>query len=89
MDTLIKNAGEFVKEHKLTSWGQKENGRFFHQQIENLIASNAPEEVQVALMVTASNASAFRQRLESAGFMPKSTGRKTGADIFAEYLKSE
>lgn len=87
MDTLIVKAGEFVKEHKLTSWGQKENGRFFHGMIEELIAGNAPEATQVALMVTASNASAFRQRLESAGIVPKGQGRKTGADIFAEYLK--
>lgn len=85
MDTLVSKAAEFVKGHKLTSWGQRENGLFFLSMIEGLIEAKAKPEVKQALMKTASNASAFRQRLESAEVLPKSEGRKTGKDIFAEY----
>ena len=75
-DKLISAAKSYLASQGLSSWSQETNAKFFYGVLVKLQTQKAKQDILIGVMKVAGNASAFRQRLETDGVIPK--GVKSG-----------
>ena len=81
-DKLIEAAKAFLASQGLSGWSQTTNAKFFLGVLVKLQSQKAKPDILLGVMQVASNASAFRQRLESAGVVKKGV-KAAPADLLA------
>jgi len=85
-DKLIKAAADYLKAKGVSGWSQRTNAEFFYGTVCKLQAQEAPQETMIAVMQLASNASAFAQKLESAGVIVRDGKKRSpSADLLSSF----
>jgi hypothetical protein len=84
-DKLVVAAAAYIKTKGVSGWSQRSNAEFFLGTLLKLQAQEAGQEVLISIMETASNASAFRQKLEKAGVIAAGARVSKAADALAEF----
>ena len=82
-DKLIQAAKAFLASQGLSGWSQTTNAKFFLGILIKLQSQKAKPDALLGVMQIASNASAFRQRLETAGVVQKGLKAAPAADLLA------